>query len=71
MHHYKHRMAGAVEERDCQKCKNEGMHYTLIEHKTPNKGRPMIRFEAVCMQCGYNWVETYEMVPNSWMYEHE
>jgi len=70
MQKHKHRMAGTVEERYCTKCGKDGIYYILIEHKWQNVTRPMVRFEAICQECGYNWVETFEMVPNShWNYD--
>ena len=67
----RYRLAGYVQERFCAACDSPGVHYTLLKHKAPDGARPMMQIEATCSNCTYNWVETYEGVPNSWMDDHE
>jgi hypothetical protein len=47
------------------------VHYTLLKHRAREGERPMMQIEATCPNCTYNWVETYEGVPNSWMDDDE
>jgi len=71
MQHKRHRLAGYVQERLCGICDTPGVHYTLLKHKHRVDKRPMMQVEVTCPSCTYNWIETYEGVPNSWMDEHE
>jgi hypothetical protein len=64
-------MAGYVKERSCTRCDTPGVHYTLLEFKMTEGARSLMQLEATCSSCTYNWVETYEAVPNSWFDEHE
>jgi len=63
----RYRLSGYVQERFCQACDTPGVHYTLLKHKSNDGAKPMMQLEVSCTQCTYNWVETYEGVPNSWM----
>jgi len=67
----RHRLAGYVQERFCAACDSPGVHYTLLKQVASKGERPMLQIEATCPQCTYNWVETYEGVPNSWMDDDE
>jgi len=69
--HQRYRLAGYVQERSCQACDRPGVHYTLLAHKAYEQHRPMMQLEATCPDCTYNWVETYEMVPNHFFDDDE